>query len=317
MINFVIDSRGKAIVPWFEESDLDDFGGDVNEFQDYLHMISEEYVRIAERLQPCEPHPMHYEDSWDSPEYQSRLRIWEHGQALDQHRAKYAPPATAPPMSKDQRALWTGGDDAEEAQERIEMSQFIQEQLEKAAEHEAAGRLSLARHARQRAEQYIRALKKREKTPYQFEERENAETIEWGESELSKMINWSASELADQFDEVKAMVVGHRQMADSEFSFVLTGQDDSLRLSKINHPGIPAKDLHARIGKLSDENLLLKLKGHGVETRPHEPEPEEPKKVTIGEATNEDWENYTREQESKTQENNLQAEVIPGMFPSA
>ena len=81
----------------------------------------------------------------------------------------------------------------------------------------------------------------------------------------------SAKEIEADFDKISGMVEGHRQMSDSEFSYTLTGSGDSLRLSKINHPGVQARDLNARMGNISDDHLVRKLRANGIETREDEP----------------------------------------------
>jgi hypothetical protein len=72
----------------------------------------------------------------------------------------------------------------------------------------------------------------------------------------------------------------------------LTGSGKNLKLSKVHHPGLPAKEIRARVGDVSDENFVRMYASHGIESRP-EPEeapkpkakPEEPKRIHVLEKT--------------------------------
>ena len=153
---FRISTTGKALVPWHEKYTADDFSN-LDEFQEHLSAQTEEYQEIAARLRPGEPHPMHY--SYD--QYESEMRIYEQATALDAHRARHEPPQQLEP---DKHALWYGsGEDRKEAQERLEMRKFRDEQLEKAARCRAAGRYADAREHEDRAAQYDRGIDKRER----------------------------------------------------------------------------------------------------------------------------------------------------------
>jgi hypothetical protein len=51
------------------------------------------------------------------------------------------------------------------------------------------------------------------------------------------MIKWSPKQLRERLDEISGMMQGFTQMSPTEFSYVLTGDGEGLRLSKIRHPG--------------------------------------------------------------------------------
>ena len=312
---YQIDSKGHAKVPWHEEYTLADFESR-EDFEEHLDYMADQWEEVGARLRPGQPHPLAYPQQWEDENYKSDLAIWQHEEAMERQRAKHEPRRESPPMSKEQRAFFHGsGDDKKEAQERLQMRRFIDEQLQDAAEHRAGGRIDKARACEQRAEQYTRSLRKKERTPYSFEQAEETHALQWGEAELDKMVKWSAEELAERFDEIKGMVEGFRQMSPSEHSYTLTGSGPSLRLTKVRHPGIPAKELAARVGEIGDENLLINFKGHGFESREEEPEPprEEPKK-SMSEMTAADYQAYVSEQEAKAKTVDMSPQVNPGLF---
>ena len=206
-------------------------------------------------------------------------------------------------MPRNQAALLHGGNDAERAQNLIEMQNFIDQQLHDATEHELYGLHRKARDCRERAAQYDRELKRLEKEPYSFEAQADLDTTGWGAENLDEMIHWDAKRLQDNYDTIKAMVVGYRQMAGTDFSYTLTGEGDSLQLTKIKHPDIPARELRARLGELTDEQYFYKCKAHGVETRTEPESPPEELKVTLENMTEVDYDDYVKGQESKSDEN--------------
>ena len=300
MRKFQLNAAGEAQVPWHELLTLDDFDGDEESYFEHLAEQADEYEEIGANLRPLEPHPMSKRYQWgeEDPLYKSDLRIFEQTVALDLDRAKNTPPPSMA-IPRDQRALHKGGEDAKRAQVHYERIEFIKDQETKAIRYERMGDYARARDCRQRVEQYQRDIEEHEKTPYSFEIAEQNAALKRGEAELDEMLNWDGEDLAEDFDHVKALVVGHRQISDSEYSYVLTGSGDNLKLSKIHHPNIKAQHLDAKMGEISDENLLLKLSAHGVETRP-DPEPEATAKP---EATSE-----------PKQSNPTSIEVVKGMF---
>lgn len=312
-----LDKDGKPQVPWFNRYTLADWNGDGEAFAEYLDLDADRYEEIQAKLRPGQPHPMHYENEWDDSQYQSDVRIWEHEVASERVAQRHAPRPSAPPIDKHRKAFLMGsGEDKKEAQERLEMQRFIQEQLEAAVEHRALGHIKQARDCEERAAMWTRDFKKRDSQPYTFEAAEEAQIVDFGDRNLSERTKWSAQDLAERFDETKGWVEGFRQMSPTEYSYVLTGEGDTLKLSKVKHPGIPAHDLKARVGDIGEENLLLKLGVNGAESR-EEPEPEKkesPKPMT--EMTMGDYNKYVAKEQAKEAEKSQSSgnEVAPGMF---
>jgi|GEM_PF-6946792 len=315
---FKLGKGGRAEVPWVEEYTLADFNFNKEDFFEYLSSIQDSYDEILERLRPGEPHPLEFENQWDDPKYQSELRIFESGEAMERHHARHEPERKAPPMDKNYKALVYGSaDDKKDAAERLKFTKIRNEQLEKAARYRALGQVTKARDAEQRAAQYDRELEDRQRQSYSFEREETEKAVDFGKTELDKAIKWNAEQIRENFDHIQALVQGFRAMSDSEHSYVITGQGDNLKLSKVRHPGIPANEIHARLA-LDDDGLLLKLSGNGVESR-EEPEqtPDKPEpKKAMADMTIRDYENYVEREEAKAQEkaqSNSNA-IAAGMF---
>ena len=149
---------------------------------------------------------------------------------------------------------------------------------------------------------------------YSFEKKEMEGTLEFAEKTLSDAIKWDAKQIEQNHDRLSAIVQGHRDMSPSEHSYVITGQGEGLKLSRIKHPQIEARHLAAKVGELSDENLLMKMAAHGVETREElEPPKEDPDKP-MAEMNIKDYQDYVQREEGKAQEKSFAPEIVPGMF---
>jgi hypothetical protein len=298
MRNFQIKPSGEAVVPWHEDTTLEDFDGDEEAFFEYLDEQADAYEEIGAKLRPGEPHPMNYQWCEEDDTYRSDLKIFENVVALDRHAAK-----NQPELPPDQYALFYGtGKDKKEAQDRLEMRKFIDEQLQKAAQHRARGNPVAARDCEQRAAQYSRGIEKMERNySYSFEAEDDRNVVEYGDRELSSMVHWDSDRVKQNADRIRGMIEGWRQMSDREYSFTLTNEGGDYRVSKVKHPNLPANEISARVGNHSEETLLRKLGMGGVETR------EEPEPVTEAPAE-------APEPEPEKQSNPMDIEIAPGMF---
>ena len=142
---YQFDRNGKAQVPWHEEYTLDHFDSP-GDFEEHLDYMADQWEQLGARLRPGQPHPLAYPDQWDDEGYKTDLRIWESVEAQEQVMARHAPRPDPSAIPVDLRALHHGNrEDQIEVKRRMEAHQFIQDQLNRAAEHEALGHIAQAR----------------------------------------------------------------------------------------------------------------------------------------------------------------------------
>jgi hypothetical protein len=313
-----IDKQGKAVVPFFVELSLEDFGGDRESYRGYLDELREtwksEAAQAAEEDQPLRSE--FAPDSVGERAYSAALQSWSVERGVSKAMAANRPKPSVEQLPRELAALHFG--DKGDKKKSIEVMQWrglAQEQLSKAIEYEQfdGPNSTRVRDAKQRAAQYQREVDKLQKQQYSFEAKGQAESVKWGEAELEKAMLMNPSEVAENLDHLNGLVQGYRKMADTDYSFAIDGK----QVVKIKHPHLPANEIHARIGTTEDRQILERLRAGGIE-RHEEPAPA-PKEVearstrSLDKLTNKEFA-AERERQEKPKGNDFNITVAPGMF---